>query len=135
MRREQDMPARGGTYILLAELAEDTRIQVGKLGEIAFRRGYYAYVGSALRGLDARVARHRRRDKKLHWHIDYLLQHAHVLDIITIESTERLECPVASSLADRFTTIPRFGSSDCRCASHLFWSEELPLALPGGQQR
>jgi hypothetical protein len=31
------------------------------------------YTGSAKRGLDARIERHIRHDKALHWHIDYLL--------------------------------------------------------------
>jgi len=40
-----------GSYILLIKLDEDKDIQIGKLGNISFKKGYYAYVGSALNGL------------------------------------------------------------------------------------
>ena len=62
-----------GTYVLLIELATAATIQVGRLGMLAFAKGYYAYVGSALGGLEQRIDRHLRTEKKLFWHIDYLL--------------------------------------------------------------
>ena len=55
-------------------------IVVGCLGAVCFERGWYAYVGSARRGRGARVARHQRADKPLHWHADYLFsRHAATL--------------------------------------------------------
>jgi Uri superfamily endonuclease len=109
-----------GSYVLLIELSEARSIEVGALGEIEFAAGAYAYVGSALSGLDARIDRHLRDDKRLHWHIDYLLQHADVVDVARVESDERLECRIAARLAQRLKLVERFGCSDCDCAGHLF---------------
>ena len=53
-------------------LFADCRLQIGSLGEREFRAGHYVYVGSAARGLEARIARHGRLRKKMHWHFVYL---------------------------------------------------------------
>ena len=37
-----------------------------------FSAGVYVYTGSATRGLEARIARHQRADKKIRWHFDHL---------------------------------------------------------------
>jgi len=87
-----------------------------------FPAGYYAYIGSALNGLQARLERHLRKEKRLHWHIDYLLREARIVDIVTCRSQERTECAIATSLAERFDAVASFGASDCRCSSHLFRS-------------
>lgn len=113
-----------GSYVLLVRLAEERTIAVGRLGTVRFPGGSYAYVGSALRGLAARVDRHLRAEKKTRWHIDYLLPRATIEAIITCETTERTECTIAQTLAQRFDSIPGFGSSDCRCRSHLFLAAE-----------
>lgn len=63
-----------GIYTLVITLTTSATIRAGKLGNISFPEGYYAYVGSALNGLEARIARHLKEDKLLHWHIDYFLQ-------------------------------------------------------------
>ena len=78
--REEIELQRTGAYILLTHLAQGEEIEVGRLGTFLFCRGEYAYVGSAMGGLDARVARHLRAEKKLHWHIDYLLERASVTE-------------------------------------------------------
>lgn len=114
-----------GSYVLIISLDRDATIEVGALGEVGFRAGAYAYVGSAMGGLDARIARHLRDDRRLHWHVDYLLQHAEVVDVVRIESDERLECRIASALAERLDVVESFGCSDCACASHLFLAEDL----------
>jgi Uri superfamily endonuclease len=81
--------------------------------------GDYVYTGSARRNLEARIARHCRRDKKLHWHIDYLLAAAETR-IIDIQRLAQPECFINQQQAGR-TLIPGFGASDCRggCGSHL----------------
>ncbi|MGZ7049923.1 MAG: GIY-YIG nuclease family protein, partial [Methanobacterium sp.] len=61
------------TYCLLINLNVDSEISVGKLGKLNFKKGFYVYVGSALNSIDARIKRHLKNDKKLFWHIDYLL--------------------------------------------------------------
>ncbi|HIE34338.1 MAG TPA: GIY-YIG nuclease family protein [Candidatus Altiarchaeales archaeon] len=112
-----------GVYALIIELDRNERIQTGKLGLIEFKSGFYAYVGSALNSIEGRIGRHIRNEKKLRWHIDYLLKKARVLSVIYAESIDKYECIIAKELSKRFPTIYGFGSTDCRCKSHLFFSE------------
>lgn len=113
-----------GTYILVMKLNKPVGIAVGKLGRFIFPAGRYLYFGSAMNGLHARISRHLRKDKKLHWHIDYLLRKAMIIDVWYVESEERLECDLCQE-AMKFpgATIPvkGFGSSDCKCESHLLY--------------
>jgi sugar fermentation stimulation protein A len=85
-------------------------------------------VGSAMSGLSSRLARHRRKNKKIHWHIDYLTAEAgHVLPV-PIRSSKRQECEIAGALSSIRQAGQRgFGSSDCECATHLFFSPTNPL--------
>ncbi len=76
-------------------------------------------------GIEARVGRHLARRKKRRWHIDYLLPVARVSKILSVEASKPFECRL-NRLAFREpgsrALVPRFGSSDCRCQSHLaFW--------------
>ena len=109
-----------GSYILLIKLDEDKDIQIGKLGNIPFKKGYYAYVGSALNGLEQRINRHLRQEKKKHWHIDYLLQNAEIVDIFYKVGNKKEECKLTNSLND-LKSVKGFGCSDCSCDSHLFY--------------
>lgn len=112
-----------GSYVLLINLPEAQTITTGK-ADVHFPRGDYAYVGSALSGIKSRLSRHLKRNKKLHWHIDYLLQKASVTDIIIGETEDRVECAIAQLLSAQFDSIPGFGSTDCHCHSHLFFTTE-----------
>lgn len=132
-----------GTYILLVWVSEAMPVRVGGLGAFDLQAGYYLYVGSALRGLRARLLRHLRTEKRLHWHIDHLLATARVVEIWTHCGKERYECAWARALAasgDLLPSVARFGSSDCDCPTHLFYSPSRPrlqalLAfLPGAPQ-
>ncbi len=119
-----------GSYVLLIRVENPVEIKVGKLGRIKFRQGYYAYVGSAMNSIEARVARHlRKNNKKLFWHIDYLLanEYAEIVSVLIRESEQKEECKIAQKLAEKFEAVPRFGCSDCRCGSHLFY---LGASLP-----
>ncbi|MEM0493075.1 MAG: GIY-YIG nuclease family protein [Candidatus Thermoplasmatota archaeon] len=109
-----------GTYILILELKKDSSITIGRLGVVNFTRGYYLYVGSGFNGLYKRIERHLRQDKKNHWHIDYLLRECSIIDVYYKESRVKEECFVAEMLKGLYEYIPGFGSSDCRCKSHLF---------------
>ncbi|MBL7184044.1 MAG: GIY-YIG nuclease family protein [Anaerolineae bacterium] len=120
-----------GTYALVLRLACQAEIAIGRLGTFTFPAGYYLYVGSALGtgGLEARLARHRRRDKKLRWHIDYLLEHAQLVEVWSAVSTDKLEClwaQAARELPGGEIPVPGFGSSDCRCPSHLIYLARKP---------
>ncbi len=113
-----------GGYVLLVRMAKTQTVKAGRLPALSFRGGYYAYAGSALNGIPARLRRHLSPAKKIHWHIDYLLQKATVTDIIIGETRDRVECAIAGSIGSRFESIPGFGASDCGCPSHLFFSPE-----------
>ena len=118
-----------GSYIILAELSKDRIISVGKLGPLEFEKGYYAYVGSALNGLKGRIQRHLSKTKSQFWHIDYLLKYARVIEIFYKLGYEREECTLALGLAADFKTIDNFGSSDCKCNGHLFYSRDYKSLL------
>lgn len=109
-----------GSYLLLLELKENKTLQVGANNKISFNKGFYVYVGSALNGLEQRIQRHLRRQKKIHWHIDYLLQYAKIKDVFYKESDTRSECDIAQQFDKKLVQVPCFGCSDCTCQSHLF---------------
>ena len=116
-----------GVYLLLINLKKNSRIKIGKLGKITFPKGFYVYVGSALNSLQARVARHLSSEKKLRWHIDYLLasQNAEVEMVITRQTEKRIECKVNEIIQKFGKPVEKFGSSDCKCKSHLTYFKEL----------
>jgi Uri superfamily endonuclease len=114
-----------GVYALLLKVDLGENIQVGKRLRINVEKGFYAYVGSALAGLEQRLDRHMRTEKKLHWHIDYLLQRGSLRTIIYAQTKERKECLIAQALASCLPSVFRFGCSDCPCKSHLFFSPDL----------
>ena len=114
--------------MLVLNCRKTGRTRIGKLGTLQLRPGYYLYVGSARGpgGINARVNRHRRRDKKRHWHIDYLRRHTALVEV-WLQTGDSLEHGWAAALAARYPiAMPRFGASDCRCNSHLFWSAGRP---------
>jgi sugar fermentation stimulation protein A len=117
-----------GVYLLIIYLPQDKKIKIGNLEEIYFKEGYYVYIGSAKRGLSKRIERHKRKSKKLHWHIDYFLQKAKILNDIPIITNFKRECFLVEKIlqiSDNF--IQKFGSSDCSCISHLFYFKYNPL--------
>lgn len=118
-----------GTYHLLLHLPEPARIRVGRLGVFTFPRGWYVYTGSAMNGLEARIARHRRRRKKVHWHIGYLLRHAEIVEVVTVRTRRRIECQrnrKVLALPGAQVVVKGFGASDCRCVAHLVHFPERP---------
>ena len=110
---------------MLIHVPYEIQLSIGALGDLKLKAGYYVYVGSALGGLEARVQRHVGENKKIHWHIDHLLTRGRVIDAIQGETTERKECAVAVELAKHLKSIAGFGSSDCKCESHLFYSPDF----------
>ncbi len=116
-----------GVYILLIKNREDRYIQIGKLRNIFFKRGFYVYVGSALNGLEQRINRHLRIDKKLHWHIDYLLRKSEIISVFYKETKSQEECKIANIFQEKLELIPGFGCSDCKCKSHLFYGEHIDI--------
>jgi len=111
-----------GVYILVVSVSKDINVNVGALGSVNFEKGLYVYVGSAQNDLEKRVARHLRRTKQKFWHIDYLLDDANVevLKGFYKKAGRSEECRVANKIGERCVPIKGFGSSDCKCKSHLF---------------
>jgi sugar fermentation stimulation protein A len=122
-----------GVYCLLIHLPHDESIVVGALGRKEFKRGYYVYVGSAMAGIEQRVGRHRSSRKKLRWHVDYLLARSEILSSIAIQSeSKRTECAAVEALSTcngAAFPVPRFGSSDCHCPSHLLYFGDTDLEM------
>ena len=112
-----------GIYVLLIQLDVASCIQAGKR-RFHLDSGFYGYVGSALSGLERRLTRHLRTDKRFHWHIDYLLNVARINKVICGETGKSKECALARIFSQKLTPINGFGCSDCRCTSHLFFCED-----------
>ena len=111
-----------GVYLLLIQVNMDIQVDVGALGTVNFEKGLYVYVGSAQNSLEKRVERHLKKNKQKFWHIDYLLanEHANVVRVFykkRVDKTE--ECKTAKKLSEMGAPILGFGSSDCKCKSHL----------------
>jgi sugar fermentation stimulation protein A len=120
-----------GSYLLVLEVAQSRRIDVGGLGKITFPKGYYVYAGSARVNLTKRVERHLRRRKQFHWHIDFLRDRADSCTALPVRSSEDLEHDLAAAMGQVADwSIPRFGCSDCRCPTHLFGFKENPVRTP-----
>lgn len=125
-----------GTYVLVLELTHRVVTTVGSLGKIKLAEGYYAYTGSARIGMKTRVARHLVREKRRHWHIDWLTTQSGAVPIV-VASTSRtgIECRIARVVSSRADArVKGFGCSDCKCESHLCRLSDagsLSLALKG----
>lgn len=115
-------------YQLYIEVTAPLRLNVGRLGCFDFPAGDYVYTGSARRNLEARIARHLRREKTLRWHIDYLLVAAGVR-VCSVVRSEEDECLLVRRSGGT-VVVPGFGASDCRagCVSHLRCLSAAPPA-------
>lgn len=128
-----NLPDDKGTYVLILHVAEQKRMEIGRLGTFDIRPGFYAYVGSAFGsgGLRARIAHHLEAVSAPHWHIDYLMGFAAPLEVWFAISDRKLEQDWVELLEHepKFSCpIPRFGSSDYRRSrtSHLFFAKRRP---------
>lgn len=112
------------TYQLYIRLASNCELAIGRLGLFRFPAGTYIYTGSARRNMEARIRRHLSREKRLRWHIDYLLA-SPAAEVVAVERYTESECALNRQTAGR-VLIPGFGTSDCRkgCGSHLKYLEE-----------
>ena len=126
MSRQKQVESCRGVYVLIIRVSEDVAVRVGALGELAFTKGLYAYVGSAQNGLEQRIKRHFRNNKRKFWHIDYLLENkaARITKVLYRRAGKAEECQTASEISRRGEALIGFGCSDCRCRSHLFRVED-----------
>ena len=124
-----DLPPGPGAYVLVIALDNPLDPAIAALPAAALAAGHYAYCGSARGpgGLRARVRRHLRRDKPVHWHVDRLTLAGRIVAIGVAPSAS--ECDLFSRVLEApGASIPAagFGSSDCRrCPAHL-------AAVPAG---
>lgn len=157
----------GGTYVLRLGVGRVVAVQFGRFSggqPITIPAGDCLYVGSALRGLGARLLRHASRTdasrpqpiraemaqllvaaglikgdgastgsaggvrpfppKRLHWHIDYLLEKPEVelTHVIALRGSLRLETAVADWLVQdpaTFVIAPGLGARDNPGSTHL----------------
>nr|WP_144446173.1 GIY-YIG nuclease family protein [Halorhodospira halophila] len=108
------------------------RVAVGRLGVVAIPAGWWVYTGSARRNMDARIARHLRREKPQRWHLDYLTSDSRVIVVSVTRHTEP-ECQ-RNRRNGGVVVVPGFGASDCAagCGSHLRWLGATPDPITAG---
>jgi len=129
-------PPTNGIYTLIIFLSREICLNVGRLGQQKFPRGYYTYIGSALgkgsSSLKRRVSRHLQKEKRNFWHIDFLLdnENATVTAVVAAQTNRKLECTLNRYMkreGGAKIIVKGFGASDCRenCGSHfLYFGEE-----------
>lgn len=120
---------------MVIHVPTDLHLTIGRLGKHCFKKGYYAYTGSALgigaSSLKNRVIRHLQKKKSKFWHVDHLLGHKEVIvtTVIVGRTSKKLECKINKRLETTLTAetpILGFGASDCNenCGSHLLYLGE-----------
>lgn len=129
--RSGEGQAGSGSYVLVLRLLERVQIDIGRLGSYSLMPGYYAYVGSAFGpgGLSARLHHHLRPVRRAHWHIDHLRKVAQVEQVWYAEQETHREhawAALLEAMPGFSCAILGFGSSDCRCRSHLFYASAEP---------
>jgi len=113
-----------GIYTLELNALKDCEIKVGSLGSINFKKGKYYYVGSSQTNIEKRIERHKRKDKLIHWHIDYLTTNPCFKFLKAkkfINCSKSKECELAKKYVKNYSSIKGFGCTDCKCSSHLFY--------------
>ncbi|MEO2065814.1 MAG: GIY-YIG nuclease family protein [Desulfurobacteriaceae bacterium] len=114
-----------GTYVLEFSILQELSFRVRSGKEFSLLPGLYAYVGSAFGsgGIPSRLYRHLKREKKRHWHLDFITTSPLFSpELVVLLPGLRVECRVASLISSLPGSFPvaSFGSSDCSCPSHLF---------------
>ena len=111
-----------GAYALLLHLAAPVAFARRGMGA-ATLQGWHVYAGSARGsgGMAARLRRHFRQGKPVHWHVDELTNAADRIAALAMAGGS--ECDIVDRLlrSGRFgPALAGFGSSDCRrCTAHL----------------
>jgi Uri superfamily endonuclease len=123
-----------GVYCLIFRNGNSV-LDAGRLKSIGFSEGYHVYVGSALgSGGLKRLKRHvllsLEKNKNPRWHVDYLSvsQEFELISVVYAITDKAVECELSRELESSLNnSISGFGSSDCDCSSHLFYSKKRPF--------
>lgn len=119
----EELTPAPGAYLLLLALSRPLALPQPTLKSARLGPGHYLYTGSALGpgGIRARILRHARKGKRLHWHIDHLTEAGTLTAALALPGMG--ECDVLGfllALPGVTVPVPGFGSSDCRaCPAHL----------------
>jgi len=125
-----------GIYTIILRLENHTKCKIGALGSYRFPRGIYLYTGSACgRGsasIEGRMRRHEGRRRRNFWHIDYLLGAGgwEILAFVYSNTERSFECKANGHIREVTQAsfpVMGFGSSDCRCPSHLLYLEQYDV--------
>ncbi|WP_456341689.1 GIY-YIG nuclease family protein [Thermovibrio sp.] len=119
-----------GTYLLEFYLSGELSFSVRSGKFFTLQKGFYVYVGSAFGsgGIPSRLTRHLKREKKKHWHLDFITTSPLFSpELVVLLPGLRVECMVASLISSLHGSFPvdSFGSSDCSCPSHLFLVDDF----------
>lgn len=136
VRKAEDAPTSLGAYVLMIELAESVEVTLPGKPKAPLKAGRYLYCGSAKGsgGIRARLSRHMRRGKALHWHVDLLTEAGRVTGAWIFPGRD--ECELVLSLSRLCAPIRGFGSTDCtKCWSHLLiWSRRARQATNAAER-
>jgi len=117
-----------GCYLAIFRLRRALRWRAGRAAGAFLPPGFHIYVGSAKRGLAARLARHAGGTGRPFWHVDRLRAAAKPRAFLPVRTADDIECDLASAVRGAADgEAAGFGCSDCRCSSHLFFMERDPL--------
>ena len=125
-----------GIYTIILRLENRTKCKIGALGLYRFPRGIYLYTGSACgtgsTSIEGRMRRHEGKRRRNYWHIDYLLGTGSWAIIAFVYSTteKSFECKANALIRESTQAsfpVKGFGSSDCRCPSHLLYLERYDV--------
>ncbi len=120
-----------GSYCLIIHKEKSSKIKVGAIGLNLYEKGYYVYIGSAMNSLIPRIKRHLADEKKMHWHIDYLLKDntTKIEEVIFNIGEKKIECNLANFISKNGDGKENFGCSDCNCDSHLIYFEDKDFCI------
>ena len=108
-------------------LKENLTVKVRSGRVFSLKKGVYCYCGSAMGSLEKRVLRHLKREKKRHWHLDFITTDSRFEPVeVWVFREKEFECSLAESLKGSEPVVG-FGATDCRCESHLFRLKDLEV--------
>jgi Uri superfamily endonuclease len=120
VRKAENAPTLPGAYVLIIELAEPIEVALPGKPKTILQGVRYLYCGSAKGsgGIRARLSRHMRPGKVIHWHVDLLTAPGQVKGAWIFPGRD--ECDLIRTLSHLSAPIRGFGSTDCqKCWSHL----------------